>query len=129
MQSDSRRDASAHPRGLRAATLPTFRFWPQRARFGAFQVGFVVCGLLAMATFFALSWRFSDDVFALPQWFFSAYIRLRPGIGLVSSALIIFVGPQLAFALLGGAVSRFVATRLGANQPLIPSERHVAASR
>ena len=55
-----------------------------------------------MATFLALSLRFTDYVFLLPQVSFAPYLHLRPGLGLVSSALLIFVvwretGRELGF--------------------------------
>ncbi len=82
--------------------LPWLRHRPPRAGFIGFWARFVVCGGLASATFLILSLRFTDDLFQLPQTFFEPYIHLRPGLGLVSSARLIFVGPQLAFTGFGG---------------------------
>jgi hypothetical protein len=61
-----------------------------------------------MAAFLALSWRYTDLMFRLPQASFRPYLELRPGVGLVSAALLIFLGPQVALALLGGLLGRLV---------------------
>jgi hypothetical protein len=71
--------------------------------------------LLAIVGFLALSLRFTDYLFQLPQSFFSPYLMVRPGLGLVSFCFIIFFGPQLAFAVLsaclGWAISANVSKR------------------
>ena len=87
---------------LAVGLLPWLRRRPDRAGIGGFRVGFEICGLLAMGAFLALSLRYTDYLFQLPQSFFRPYLVLRPGLGLVSSALIIFLGPQIVFALVGG---------------------------
>jgi hypothetical protein len=93
---------------LTVGLLPWLRRRPHRAGFGGFRVGFEVCGVLAIVAFVALSLRFTDYLFQLPQSLFEPYLVLRPGVGLVSSCLIIFFGPQLAFAVLGGCVGRLI---------------------
>jgi hypothetical protein len=90
---------------LAVGLLPWLRRRPDRAGLGGFRIGFEVCGLLAIMGFLVLSLRFTDYLFQLPQSFFSPYVVLRPGLGLVSSALMIFFGPQLTFAVLGGCLA------------------------
>lgn len=90
---------------LAAGLLPWLR---RRAGIDGFRVGFEVAGALAMAAFLVLSWRYTDTLFRLPQSLFRPYLELRPGFGLVSVALLIFLGPQVAFALLGGWLGRFI---------------------
>ncbi len=97
---------------LAAGLLPWLRYRPHRAGVGGFRVGFEVCGVLAIVAFLVLSLRFTDYLFQLPQSFFSRYVVLRPGRGLVSSALLIFIGPQLAFALLGGCLGRAMSSKV-----------------
>jgi len=97
---------------LAVGLLPWLRRRPDRAGIGGFRVGFEVCGVLAMAAFLALSLRYTDYLFQLPQSFFRPYLVLRPGLGLVSSALLIFLGPQLAFAVLGGYLGRIIHNNL-----------------
>jgi hypothetical protein len=93
---------------LAVGLLPWLRRRPARAGIGWFRVGFEVCGGLAMVAFLVASLQFTDFCFWLPQSFFRPYLALRPGLGLVSSALLIFLGPQLAFALVGGGLVRLV---------------------
>jgi hypothetical protein len=94
------------------ALLPRLRRRPARAGLGGFRMGFVACGGLAAAAFLALSLRFTDYMFLLPQIFFEPHLHLRPGLGLVSSALLVFGGPQLVVAGLGGWLGRRLGRRL-----------------
>jgi hypothetical protein len=111
---------------LAIGLLPWLRRQPARVEFGGFRFGFMVCGGLAMTAFLALSLRFTDYLFQLPQTFFEPYLNLRPGLGLVSSALLVFVGPQLAFAGLGGWLGRWLGRRV---DRFAPEASHAAASR
>ena len=76
---------------LAVGLLPWLRRQPHRAGFRGFRVGFEVCGMLAMVAFLALSLRFTDYLFQLPQSFFEPYLKLE-GQASVSwpSALLIF---------------------------------------
>jgi hypothetical protein len=97
---------------LAVGFLPWLRRQPDRAGFGGFRVGFEVCGGLAMVAFLVLSLQFTDFFFRLPQSGFHPYLVLRPGLGLVSAALLIFLGPQLAFAVLGGWLGRLISWKV-----------------
>jgi hypothetical protein len=97
---------------LAIGLLPWLRRRPHRVGIGGFRVGFVVCGVLAIVAFLVLSLRYTDYLFQLPQSFFSRCVVLRPGPGLVSSALMIFFGPELAFALLGGCLGRAISSKV-----------------
>jgi hypothetical protein len=100
---------------LAVSLLPTLSRRQDRAGIGGFRLGFEVCGMLAMVAFFALSLQYTDHFFLLPQTFFSEYVTLRPGLGLVSAAVVIFFGPQLAIALLGGGIGRFIGDKMNAH--------------
>jgi hypothetical protein len=91
--------------------LAWLRRWPDRAQFGGFRVGFEVCGWLAMVAFLVLSLRFTDEFFVAPQRL-GSYLALRPGLGLVSCAVVTFVGPQLAVAVLGGWLGRVISNKV-----------------
>jgi hypothetical protein len=78
-----------------------------RVGLGGFRVGFEVCGALGIATFLVLSLRYTDYMFQLPHSIFRPYLVLRPGLGLMSSALLIFFVPQLALAGFGGWLGRY----------------------
>jgi hypothetical protein len=111
---------------LAVGLLPWLRRRPGRSRTDAFRVGFEVCGGLAMVIFFVLSVRYLDFVFQLPQSFSRPYLVLRPGLGLVSAAFLIFVGPQLTFALLGGWLARWFRRNVDHQPSRVsrPDERH-----
>jgi hypothetical protein len=91
--------------------LPWLRRSPDRSRFGGFRVGFEICGWVATAAFLVLSLRFTDQFFVAPQQL-GSYLALKPGLGLVSCALVTFVGPQLAVAVLGGWLGRVISNNL-----------------
>ncbi len=99
--------------------------WLRRSRdgVGGFRVGFLVSGGLAMAVFLALSLSFTDYFFQLPQSWTRPYLVLRPGIGLVSSALLIFLGPQLVLAMFGGLIGRSIMS--GAHKYEVQADRLV----
>jgi hypothetical protein len=113
---------------LAIGLLPWLRRRPHRAGFSGFRIGFEVCGVLAIVAFLVLSLRFTDYLFQLPQSFFASYVVLTPGLGLVSSALIIFFGPQLAFAVLGGCLVRLI-TKHAYKHTLNTTDRIADATR
>jgi hypothetical protein len=96
--------------------LPWFRHQGDRAKIGGFRVGFEICGALALAAFVGLSLYFADFFFRIPQSLLSPYVILRPGLGLVSFALLLFLGPQIAFALLGGCLGKLISRKRSAHQ-------------
>jgi hypothetical protein len=97
---------------LAIGLLPGLQRQRARSRFGGFRAGFEVCGGLAMVTFLALSLKFTDLFFHFGQSWFQPYLVLTPGLGLVSAVLLAFLGPQLAFAVLGGWLGRLISSKL-----------------
>jgi hypothetical protein len=97
---------------LAVGLLPWLRRQPDRAGLGGFRVGFEVFGWAAMVAFLLLSLQFTDYFFAAPQSALAPYVMLRPGLGLASFAVLIFVGPQLALAVLGGWLGRLISNKV-----------------